>query len=76
MLFSFNLQKKVFSKKSTNPILQLNKPKKILFIISLLVLATFFSSCSPTRKANKKCRECPEFSMNPIMGKTSEQATF
>lgn len=50
----------------------LNKPKRLLFIISFLVMVTFLGSCSASKKAKKKCRECPEFSMD----KTHDVNTF
>ncbi len=71
MLINHKMPNIASSKKGINPQIQINKQKRILFIISLLVLATVFGSCSSSRKAKKKCRECPEFSMNHVQEKAS-----
>jgi len=71
MLFNFNLPKAESPMGKKNSWFQINKPKKLLFIISLLVLSTVFGSCSTSRKAKKKCRECPEFSMGHSLEKPS-----
>lgn len=45
--------------------------KKFITLLLLIFSAILLFSCSTTRKAKKKCRECPEFSfVKPVPAST------
>lgn len=56
--------------------IQFNKYNNILVAISFVVLSTSIISCSSSHKAMKKCRECPEFSINNEKDYSSELTYF
>jgi len=49
------------------------KVKKLLGILLIIGIIILAIACSSSRKVKKKCRECPEFSLQESPTKQSKQ---